>query len=218
MKKSLLTDSEKRLLMIVMALGLLVCAYFFGFNKMMEQAKQVEASNQQDQAMVTQLEGMVARQGLTEQETQGYKDEIKRIIEKYPSALPQEKIIYLVQQMQDNTGVDFSSVSFVMDNVLYAFSNAENNPVGYYSSISLPFEATYDVFKTMVDYTKACKDRTTMPVVSANFDQATGNLSGAVTFRMFYLTNTDKAYEELPDTGIPSGVSNIFGTEGIVGE
>ena len=213
MKKTLLTDSEKRLLFIVLALGMLVCAYFFGFTKMMENAKTIEASNQQDQALVTQLEGMVARQGITEQETQGFKDYIKSVIEKYPSHLPQEKIIYLIQQMQDTTGIEFSSLSFAMNNVLFTFTGDTVNPVGYYSTVSLPYSASYEVLKNVIDYTKNFEDRTTIPTITAAYDQATGNLSGAISFKMFFLTNTDKEYQEIPETGIPSGLPNIFRTE-----
>lgn len=214
MKKLGMTDSEKKLLLIVLALGMLACAYFFGFKKMMEQAASVETSNERDSATVSTLEGMVARQPQTVQETEGFKSYIASVIEKYPSDLPQEKTIYLVQQMEEMVGVDYASISFSMDNLLMTFTGSKDgsDPVGYFATLSLPFEADYDQFKTLLQYTAEQKDRTTAPNISVSFDEATGLLNGTVSFRMYYLKNTGKEYEDFPDTGIESGVSNIFHT------
>ena len=74
MKKLSITDSEKKLLFIVLALAILAAAYFFGFTKLNEQAAAIEASNEADQATVTKLEGMVAKQAETEAETKSFKD------------------------------------------------------------------------------------------------------------------------------------------------
>ncbi len=216
MKKMGMSDSEKRLLLIVLALLMLVCAYFFGFQKMMEKAQVIEVNNAQDSATVAALEDMVARQAETIQETEEFKSYIDQVIEKYPPDLLQEKSIYLVQQMEDIVGVDYSSISFVMQNILMNFSGArdgELDPVGCYAALSLPFSADYEQFKSLLNYTAEQKDRTTIPNVSVAYDQATGILRGSLTFRMYYLTNTGKVYEDFPATGIESGVSNIFQSE-----
>ena len=212
MKKIGMTDSEKKLLLIVLALGMLLCAYFFGFTKMNEKAAGIESSNEKDSATVATLEDMVQRQAQTIQETEGYKSYIKEVIEKYPPDLLQEKSIYLVQQMEDLVGVDYSSISFVMKTVLMNFTGAPEaeNPVGCYATLSLPYVADYDQLKNLLSYTAEQKDRTTIPTVTAAFDTVTGLLKGSVTFRMYYLMNTGKAYEDFPATGIESGVDNIF--------
>lgn len=214
MKTRGLTDSEKKLLLIVLSLAMLACAYFFGFTKMMDQAAVLEVSNQQDSATVKTLEDMVNRQPQTIQETEGFKTYIASVIEKYPPDLLQEKSIYLIQQMEDVVGVDYSSISFSMDNLLMAFTGAEDgaNPEGYFAALSLPYEADYNQFKTLLQYVSEQKDRTTAPNISVAYDQSTGLLNGAVTFRMFYLTNTGREYEDFPDTGIESGLTNIFHT------
>lgn len=210
MKKIALSDSEKKLLLVAMALGMLACAYFFGFVKMMDSAKAIEESNVQDQATVTNLENMVAKQPQTVAETQAFKDYIQTVIDKYPSDLKQEKTIWLVQQMEEIVGVDYSSISFSIDNLLMDFTGAEENPTGYYAALSLPYKADYEQFKNLIQYVSEQKDRTTIPLVSVSFDESTGFLNGAVTFRMYYLRNTGKDYEDFPETGIESGLTNIF--------
>lgn len=213
MKKIGITDSEKKLLFVALALALLAGSYFFGFQKLNEAAAVVETSNQKDEAFKNQLEDMVSRQPQTIQETESFKQTIKDVVAKYPADLPQEKVIYLIQQSEETVGVDHSAIGFSMDNVVMTFTGEEVNPVGYFAAITMPYTATYEQIKTLLDYTAGLDDRTTVPTVSIAFDSSTGGLNGMITYRMYYLRNTDKEYVELPDLEIPSGTSDIFHSE-----
>lgn len=213
MKQMGITDSEKKLLFVVLALALLAGSYFFGFKKLNEAAAVIEASNQRDEAFKNELESMVERQPQTIQETEGFKQTIKDIVAKYPADIPQEKVIYLIQQSEETVGVDHASIGFSMDNLMMTFTGAEVNPVGYYASISLPYTATYEQIKTLLEYTADLDDRTTVPTVNISFDTATGNLNGNINYRMYYLRNTDREYEQLPNLDIPSGTLDIFHSE-----
>ena len=213
MKGLSITDSEKKLLFIVLALGILVAAYFFGFTKLMDQASTIESSNQQDEALLTQLQNMVARQAETVAETEKFKQTIKDIVKKYPSDLPQEKVIYLLQQTEDIVGVDYSSISFSMDNEALGIQDGDKKLSGMYASISVPYKSTYAQFKSLLEYVADQKeDRTTIPTITASYDTETGGLQGSITYRMYYLRNTDRAYEEFPETDIPAGLPDIFHT------
>ena len=207
--KFAITDSEKKLLFIVLALAILVCTYFFVFTKMMDQAASIEASNTQDQAIVDQLQGMVDRQAETQAETARYKQTIKDVIAKYPVAIPQEKSIYLIQTMQDQLGVYIPSISFSMNNLVMSFSGDEGVS-GRKAALGMAYTCTYDQFKNLLKYVTELPDRTTIPSISAAFDQATGLITGSMTYNMYYLTNTDKEYEDFPETGLEKGVPSIF--------
>ncbi|MCR5459719.1 MAG: hypothetical protein K6F51_07475 [Acetatifactor sp.] len=209
MKKISITDSEKKLLFIVLAIGILAAAYFFGFTKLNEQAAVIEASNVQDEATKTQLEGMVARQAETERETEGFKQGIKDVIAKYPSLIPQEKGIYLVQQAQDIVNFDVSAINFKLRNHAQSFSG-ENAPAGKYDLLVVTFNSNYDQFKELLKYIAAFPDRSTLPAINVAYDEMSGNLKGNINYKMFYLENSGKAYEEFPPTEIPSGKAGIF--------
>lgn len=213
MKGFSITDSEKKLLFIVLALGILAAAYFFGFTKLMDQASAIEASNQQDEALLSRLQDMVSRQAETVAETESFKKTISDIVKKYPSDLPQEKVIYLMQQTEDIVGVDYSSMSFSMDNVVLNITDGDKNLSGMFAAISLPYKCTYDQFKNLLEYVADQKtDRTTIPNITVSYDTETGGLQGSITYRMYYLRNTERKYEEFPDTGIPAGLPDIFHT------
>ena len=209
MKKIGITDSEKKLLFIVLALAILAAAYFFGFTKLNDAAAAIETSNEQDAAELSQLEGMVANQAATEQETEGFKKGIKSIISKYPCDIPQEKTIYLVQEMQDAIGTDISTIGFSLNKVLQTFSG-DNPSVGKYLTLSLAYSCDYDQLKELFRYVGDLKDRTTIPNISASYDEVSGKLRGSITYKMFYLTNTEKEYEDFPPTEIQPGKAGIF--------
>ena len=210
MKVTGITDNEKKVLFILLAVLLLFGSYFFGFKKLNDRAVFIENSNQQDSAEVARLESMLAREDETKRETEGYKNTIKSIIEKYPSSLPQEKVIYLLQQSEDWVGVDYSAIVFKMENLVMELSGDDVNPKGYYAAMSVPFTADYSQFKTLMQYFADLKDRTVLPIINVSYDETTGDLKGSINFKMFYLTNTGKDYEEIPETNIPSGMEDIF--------
>ena len=209
MKKFVITDAEKKLLFIVLGVVLLVCAYFFGFTKLNQQAQAIETSNKQDEAEVTRLEGMVSKQAETQTETEQYKQNIEKIVAKYPVAVPQEKAIYLVQQFEDITLMDVDSIAFSMDNTVQNFSG-DNAPVGKYANLGISYSASYNSFKDFLKYVTEQEDRTIVPTITASFDETTGLLKGNLNYKMYYLTNTEKEYEEFPPTGIEAGKAGIF--------
>ncbi|MBR6478067.1 MAG: hypothetical protein IKS85_06435 [Lachnospiraceae bacterium] len=216
MKTIGISDKEKQLLFIVLSLGILVAAYFLGFVKLMDKARAIEASNEQDQATVNQLQGMVDKQYETEQETLGYKNTIRTVIAKYPIDVPQEKTIYQVQEAEDLIGFHVDTINFSMKNMLMEFSG-DNSPTGYYNSLGIHFTSSYDQFKELLKHIRDYSDRCTSPSISMEYDQVTGMLAGTITYRTYYLTQSDsefdsRKYEDVPPTGITSGVDSIFGT------
>ena len=209
MKKLSITDSEKKLLFIVLSIGILAAAYFFGFTKLSEAAQAIEASNVKDEATKTKLENMVAKQAETEKETQEFKKGIEEVIAKFPSSIPQEKSIYLIQEAQDIVNFDVESISFRLGNLAQNFSG-DNPPTGKYNMLTISFGCTYDQFKQLLDYVAAFPDRSTVPVVSAAYDESTGNLKCSINYKLFYLENSGKKYEEFPETEIPAGKAGIY--------
>lgn len=92
-----------------------------------------------------------------------------------------------------------------------ASADTAENVYGYYASIGIRYEASYNGLKEMIAYVNAFQDRTTITQFSAAFDDATGKLTGEMTLNMYYITNTGKEYVPPVFDFMPKGVSNIFG-------
>lgn len=92
-----------------------------------------------------------------------------------------------------------------------ASTDTVENVTGYYASIGIRYEASYNGLKEMIAYVNAFQDRTTITQFTAAFDDATGKLTGEMTLNMYYITNTGKEYVPPVFDFMPKGVSNIFG-------
>lgn len=92
-----------------------------------------------------------------------------------------------------------------------ASADTAGNVAGYYASIGIRYEASYNGLKEMIAYVNAFQDRTTITQFTAAFDDATGKLTGEMTLNMYYITNTGKEYVPPVFDFMPKGVSNIFG-------
>ena len=222
-KKKALSDSELRLILLLLAVLLLVAAYFLVYKRSTAAAQELEAQNDIDSATVRTLEAMVGRREQVEAETEAMRQNIKDIVAKYPANLTTEKAIVIVQDVENFTGVEVSSVSFLMGNLLMNFTNPseETNipPIGYYSALSMNYTANYDGYKRMMAYIGNLEDRMTAPTVSATYDQVADMVTGSITVNLYYLMNTGKEYEAPEITNIDKGVESIFGAgEGTVAQ
>lgn len=92
-----------------------------------------------------------------------------------------------------------------------ASTDTVGNVAGYYASIGIRYEASYNGLKEMIAYVNAFQDRTTITQFTAAFDDATGKLTGEMTLNMYYITNTGKEYVPPVFDFMPKGVNNIFG-------
>lgn len=218
MKKAKISDSEIRLIILLVSILMLAGAYFLGFSRFTAAAEELEKQNDVDQATVKTLEDMERRRTQVEQETESLRQEIADIVSKYPSDLTTEKVVTIIQNLVDYSEVEIPNISFSMNNLLMRFdmsevagSNGSTTPTGYYSTVDMTYTATYDNLKRMVEYVNAAADRTTVPDISATYDVSTDMISGMVSLKMYYLMNTDKEYEAPSGNGGPKGVDSIFG-------
>lgn len=115
-----LSDSDKRLLIIFLAIVIIACSYFFIFSKEMSKAQDLEASNTTDSATVQQMEQMEAGLPTVRKNIKNLKAKEKKIIGNYPSDMKTEKVIETLQAIEDDNEGDFhiSEITFLMNNPL----------------------------------------------------------------------------------------------------
>lgn len=220
-KKKKISDSELRLILLLLAVVLLAGTYFLVYDKSVKAAQELEAQNEIDSATVARLEAMVAVRDQVEAETEQLRQNIKEIVAKYPADLTTEKSIEVLQNIENYTGMDVPNVSFLMNILLmnFTYPAEETNipPTGFYASMSMNYTATYANFKNMLAYIASLQDRMTAPTVSVTYDQVTDMVSGSITMNLFYLKDTGKEYIAPVIPGIDKGVESIFGAgDGIV--
>ncbi len=211
-KKISISDSELKLIVVLVVMVCLATAYFFGFNKGMNNAKEIEEECVAIQSEIDSLQVMINNRVNTEKETEAYKTRMKEVIEKYPVDIPEEKALYLLQKIQNETDIEVLSLSYLGSNMKV---NNGNGIAGYYDEVAIVLKADYVSYKAFMSYVSSYPDRMNIDNSNISYDTETGDISGSATIRMYYLTGTGKEYEEIPDFEIENGVSNIFGGEAI---
>lgn len=247
MNKIKLSDSDKRLLIIFLAILMVVVSYFFFFTKSMSKASDIEDGNTKDKAQVQQMEQMEAALPQVRENMKNLKQKQADIIAKYPSDIKTEKVIWILQDIEDHNDYHISDIAFAMYNPLQitpdvsettdtsadesssdtteettntettddsSTDTATNNVpavTGYYASIGVKYDATYEGLKDMLAYVNEYSDRITITDFSSSVDSETGRLTGEMTFSMYVITNTGKDYVEPKFDMMLKGVQNIFG-------
>lgn len=120
MNKINISDSDKRLLLIFFAVLIFAGAYFFIFNPNMKKAAAIAAENDSDKATVEQLQMMEAQLPAIKEQIEDLKEKKEAIIAKYPSDLTTEKIIWVLQDIQEHNDFQVTEASFLMNNQLSA--------------------------------------------------------------------------------------------------
>lgn len=115
MSKIKLSDSDKRLLVVFLAIIIVACSYFFIFTKSMSKSAEIEEQNDKDRATVQQMEAMEANLPNVRANIKTLKKREAAIIEKYPADLKTEKVIEILQSIEANCD-DFhiSNITFLM--------------------------------------------------------------------------------------------------------
>lgn len=208
MKKPAISDSEVRLIVILLGMIFLACAYFFGLNRGLQNAQEIQAQCDTVQAEVDNLNSMVTKKKAIEDETAAMKKAIVDITAKYPVKRPTEKIIYELQKTEDMTEAHYSSIGFSMDEPVLP---AENGIMGFKNSIHLSYNCPYDNMKFLFDMIKDdVENRMNVSAVDMVYDMENGNISGKMVLNMYYLTGTNREYEEIPEMEFGEGMDNIF--------
>ena len=204
MKKVQISDTEVRLIVILLSIIFLALAYFFGLNKGLQNAQLINGECGTNQAEIDSLNGMIARKKAIEEETVAMRQAIVDIVAKYPVARPTEKVIYEIQKIEAH----FDTVSFGMDQPLVP---AENGVMGFKNVITLNYDCDYDNMKVLFDYVKDnTSERMNISNITMDYDMETGKITGKMDLNLYYLTGTDRAYEEIPEMKFGIGMDNVF--------
>lgn len=107
-----ITEKEKRLLLILVTVLILVISYQFGYQKFHSMATELESSNQELTGRLMELQQKQAKKQKMIDETIGYKNSANAILKQYPEALTQEKNIIFVTELEQHTEMKINSIAF----------------------------------------------------------------------------------------------------------
>lgn len=214
------SERDKKLLIVVMAVLIMALAYFFGYSNLSAQVDELSIKK-------TSLE--TTKRDLKEKNNNKQKyindtDKLSKactvLIDKYDSTTSQPNAIEFFNKTEDVTGVWVKSLSLSPATVLYKFgqiassnvngtSSYSSNLVGYKSSINISYEGDYSQWKNFVKYINTYASKSTIDSLTATYNDSTGVVSGTASISLYAIQGGDRKATE-PKFDVKTGTDNIF--------
>lgn len=214
------SERDKKLLIVVMAVLIMALAYFFGYSNLSAQVDELSTKK-------TALE--TTKRDLKEKNNNKQKyindtDKLSKactvLIDKYDSTTSQPNAIEFFNKTEDVTGVWVKSLSLSPATVLYKFgqiassnvngtSSYSSNLVGYKSSINISYEGDYSQWKNFVKYINTYASKSTIDSLTATYNDSTGVVSGTASISLYAIHGGDRKATE-PKFDVKTGTDNIF--------
>ena len=214
------SERDKKLLIVVMAVLIMALAYFFGYSNLSAQVDELSTNK-------TSLE--TTKRDLKEKNNNKQKyindtDKLSKactvLIDKYDSTTSQPNAIEFFNKTEDVTGVWVKSLSLSPATVLYKFgqiassnvngtSSYTSNLVGYKSSINISYEGDYSQWKNFVKYINTYASKSTIDSLTATYNDSTGVVSGTASISLYAIQGGDRKATE-PKFDVKTGTDNIF--------
>lgn len=221
---------------------------------------QLQATNDQLSAQLSQLEELEANAANYEAQAKVFEEEDQNILNEFPAEVRPEDVILYAKQIENKSDMRIANIGVTQGNLVYAMNAAPaaeaapvtdettddgtadaqpaagdatadaaaapENTLGildeaavvkpdynlFQMSVSYDITSSYRDLKEIVEDILDDVDKQNVSGISLAFDSETGQLVGTMNLNRYYLTGTEKQYEN-PDAGnIKKGSNNIFGT------
>lgn len=107
---SSISNREKRMLLMLFGVILMVLSYVAVFRPQMDKASEISAQNETLDSRLDELLDMAAKKEYYQRETQNMQDEIDKYCEQFPADIKEEDGIVLAQNIEKASGITIDTV------------------------------------------------------------------------------------------------------------
>ena len=214
------SERDKKLLIVVMAVLIMALAYFFGYSNLSAQVDELSTKKTSLETTKRDLKEKNNNKQKYINDTDKLSNACTVLIDKYDSTTSQPNAIEFFNKTEDVTGVWVKSLSLSPATVLYKFgqiassnvngtSSYTSNLVGYKSSINISYEGDYSQWKNFVKYINTYASKSTIDSLTATYNDSTGVVSGTASISLYAIQGGDRKATE-PKFDVKTGTDNIF--------
>lgn len=216
-----LSDRDKKILMVVLAFALLAAAYFFGYQKFMDQADKYDKERTKLAAKHTDLMQKSANKDKYIADAKAYQDKTNSILASYDNGLSQDGSLMFVNTMENANKTWIKSMSMTPVSTVYTFGNVRStNPndsgavyttdmKGVSSTYTMSYEASYDDWKKLLTYINGYYSKHVINSVSMTYNSLEDRVSGTIVVTAYAITGSNRNYKH-PKIDLPTSTVNIF--------
>jgi hypothetical protein len=213
---------DKKIILVVLSLAIIVAAYIFGFQNFYEKTQSYQAESEKLHATQKDLMEKTQNRDKYEAETESYKKQYNAVFANYGSTVDQDEYLEFLNKIEKITGAWIKGVTFSEAVNVYTFGAVRStNPSaagvkvyntdyeGWKTTLTLSYEATYSQFKQMVVYINDYYSKNAIETISMSYSSDEDKVSGSISLACYTVTGSDRKSVS-PVFGLPVGTENIF--------
>jgi len=208
----------KMLILFLLGIAILVCAYMMIVTPMKEKTAAIEAENVGLQQKAEEYTAVNAQSAIYKQGIVDLTAEREELLNAFPAGMTREdEIMYWANMEKDNSSsVAISNLVMSSWEEVYVDGAPSSEGEGatqlhlYKAPVNYTYQATYDGVKDMVKYVFAQNDKKSIQAINVAYDTTSGNLVGTLDMNMYYMKGTGNDYEPTTIPSVPTGITNPF--------
>ena len=216
------SEKDKKLLLILAAVLIVVGAYYFGYQKFSAMTTQYQTEAAKLRTQQRDLQEKQQNRDRYVAQTTEYKNQYQAVFASYDSGTTQDGTLDFLSRVERITGSWIKSTTFADTTNIYTFGNVtSSNPIsqgnkvyatdmqGFKTTITLTYEASYSELLELIRYINEYYSKNTIDSISMSYNADTDTVTGNMTVSMYAVTGTDRNFLA-PIFSLPTGTMNIF--------
>ncbi len=222
--KLTVSEKDKKTLMIFLVALIVFCSWYFGYRNINNMTVAMKEERNELTKKYDSLYPLYTEKDNYKSQTEKFEQSYEDLLELYPAGSSQEGMIVLAKAIEEDTGVEFSTLSMSEITPVYTFGQiTSTNPsamgqavystdyVGNRVTLTMNYKATYDQGKGLISYLNSATDRKyTIDSMSMTYNETDDAMTGTIVLSTFDITGSDRTVPAVTVQNVPVGSSNLF--------
>lgn len=217
-----ISDRDKKLLMVLLAVVIVIAAYMLGYQKFAEKTLLYQNESAKLHTVQKDLIEKTQNRAKYEADTAEFKKIYNSVFANYSSSINQDDSLEFLNKVEKITGAWIKGVTFSEATNIYTFGQVRSsNPSangtsvyksdykGYKTTLTISYEAEYSQWKQMINYINNYFSKNAIESMSMSYNVEDGTVTGTISIATYAVVGEDRKHVS-PSFALPVGTDNIF--------
>ncbi|MDD6798544.1 MAG: hypothetical protein PUE71_09685 [Clostridia bacterium] len=217
-----ISDRDKKLLMVLLAVVIVIAAYMLGYQKFAEKTLLYQNESAKLHTVQKDLIEKTQNRAKYEADTAEFKKIYNSVFANYSSSINQDDSLEFLNKVEKITGAWIKGVTFSEATNIYTFGQVRSsNPSangtsvyksdykGYKTTLTISYEAEYSQWKQMINYINNYFSKNAIESMSMSYNVEDGTVTGTISIATYAVVGGDRKHVS-PSFALPVGTDNIF--------
>lgn len=217
-----ISDRDKKLLMVLLAVVIVIAAYMLGYQKFAEKTLLYQNESAKLHTVQKDLIEKTQNRAKYEADTAEFKKIYNSVFANYSSSISQDDSLEFLNKVEKITGAWIKGVTFSEATNIYTFGQVRSsNPSangtsvyksdykGYKTTLTISYEAEYSQWKQMINYINNYFSKNAIESMSMSYNVEDGTVTGTISVATYAVVGGDRKHVS-PSFALPVGTDNIF--------